>query len=205
MTRPEPLRTCLGCREEKEKQELLRFVLDPERTLVPDILARLPGRGAYTCFRRACVIAAVQRKQFTRAFKGEVKGAAADELVEQVTSRLEERLASYLALANKAGKIVSGSDMVMDALRKGKRIGIVLAAADISRDIREKVLLSAKRENVPFFNILDKDCFGRVLGKGLRSVVAVEESGFVPQILKEIRRYGNFLDGGAVDEQDPCT
>jgi len=80
MPRTEPQRTCLGCREEKGKNELLRYVLDPEGTVVPDILAKLPGRGAYTCFCRDCVEKAAIRKQFARAFKGEVKGATSGEL-----------------------------------------------------------------------------------------------------------------------------
>lgn len=203
MPRHEPLRTCLGCREARGKEELLRFVLAPDGTVVPDILAKLPGRGAYTCFRRECLRQAVTRRQFSRAFRGEAKVAPADVLAAQIDERLRERIASYLALANKAGKIVSGSDMVMEKMRKRGRIGIVLLATDISVEIGEKVAELASREGIPFFRLLDKDRFGELLGKGLRSVVAVEESGFVPSILKELERYGNFLDGGAVDEQDP--
>lgn len=203
MARSEPLRTCLGCREEKAKDELLRYVLDPEGSVVPDLLAKLPGRGSYTCFSRACIEKAAVRKQFARSFRGEVKGSTASELVAQIISRLEERIASYLALANKAGKIVSGSDMVMEAMRKGKKIGLAIIAGDVSADIGEKIAGVAAREGIPCFRILDKDRIGGLLGKGLRSVVAVEAGGFVLPLVKELQRYGNFLDGGAVDEQDP--
>jgi predicted RNA-binding protein YlxR (DUF448 family) len=58
MTGKDPQRSCLGCRETKDKKDLLRFVLAPDRTLVPDLLARLPGRGAYTCMNSACLRAA---------------------------------------------------------------------------------------------------------------------------------------------------
>ncbi|WP_306533094.1 DUF448 domain-containing protein [Geobacter sp.] len=203
MPRTEPQRTCLGCREEKGKNELLRYVLDPEGTVVPDLLAKLPGRGAYTCFCRDCVEKAASRKQFARAFKGEVKGATSQELQSKIVCRLEERIASYLALANKAGKIVSGSDMVMEAIRKGKRIGLVIMAGDASAEIGDKVANMAARDGIPCFRILDKDRIGGLLGKGLRSVVAIEVGGFVPPLVKELQRFGNFLDGGAVDEQDP--
>lgn len=203
MPRHEPQRTCLGCRTAQGKDDLLRFVIAPDGTLVPDILAKLPGRGAYTCFNRDCVIKAVTRRQFSRAFRGEVKHPPATEFVAQITGRLEDRIASYLALANKAGKVVSGSDMVIERLRRGGGVGVVLLAGDISADIGEKVAHLAEREGVPCLRFLDKDRFGGLLGKGLRSVVAILGSGFVPSILKEAERYGNFLDGGGVDEQDP--
>ncbi|ABB31817.1 protein of unknown function DUF448 [Geobacter metallireducens RCH3] len=203
MARSEPRRTCLGCRAERGKDELLRYVLDPEGTVVPDLLAKLPGRGAYTCFCRECVEKAATRKQFARAFKGEVRGATSIDLVNMVVSRLEERIASYLALANKAGKIVSGSDMVMEAMRKKNKIGLAIIAGDVSAEIGDKITGVAAREGIPCFRILDKDRIGGLLGKGLRSVVAIEAGGFVPPLVKELQRYGNFLDGGAVDEQDP--
>ncbi|WP_298435316.1 DUF448 domain-containing protein [Geobacter sp.] len=203
MPRTAPQRTCLGCRETRDKGELLRFVLSPEGILVPDVMAKLPGRGAYTCFRRSCVTKAVERRQFSRAFKSEVAVPPAGEIATQIASLLRERVASYLALANKAGKIISGSDMVMERLRRGGGLGLVLLASDISGDIGEKVSYLAERGGVPCLRMLDKDRFGELLGKGLRSVVAVIESGFVQSILNEVKRYGNFLDGGAVDEQDP--
>lgn len=203
MPRHEPQRTCLGCRAARRKDDLLRFVIAPDGALVPDVLAKLPGRGAYTCFSRECVTKAVTRRQFSRAFRGEVKVPLAEELVAQIAERLEDRLASYLALANKAGKVVSGSDMVVERLRRGGGVGVVLLAGDISADIGEKVAHLADREGVPCLRFLDKDRFGGLLGKGLRSVVAILGSGFVPSILKEAERYGNFLDGGGVDEQDP--
>ena len=103
-----PQRSCLGCRVAKAKGELLRFVLAPDRTLVPDLLCKLPGRGAYTCLRESCLRAAVAKRQFARSFRGEVQVPEADSLISWITTVMEERLASYVALANKGGKVVSG-------------------------------------------------------------------------------------------------
>ncbi|BDV43172.1 50S ribosomal protein L7/L12 [Geotalea uraniireducens] len=203
MPRQEPQRTCLGCRQERNKTELLRFVLAPDSSVVPDILGKLPGRGAYTCFSDRCVRAAITRKQFNRAFRGEVRVDGADVVIDQVLARLEERIASYLALANKAGKVVSGSDTVLENLRRQKRIGLVLLASDISEDIGAKIAQQASRSGIPLFRLLDKERIGTLLGKSLRSVIAIEDGGFVPSIVSVLKHYGNFLDGGAVDEQDP--
>ncbi len=195
MTGKSPQRSCLGCRTTRDKGELLRFVLAPDRTLVPDPQAKLPGRGAYTCMSSACLRNAAEKKQFARAFRGEVRHGGADELIAQVAARLEERLGSYLALANKAGKVVSGSDQVMELLRK-RKAGVVFVAGDISPDIGEKVTLLADRFGVPHVVISDKERLGAVLGKELRSVAAIEQGGFIDTVTKEIARYRNFIEGG---------
>lgn len=193
--RQAPQRSCLGCRTTRDKKELLRFVLAPDRTLVPDLLAKLPGRGAYTCLNHACLRNAAQRKQFARAFSGDVVYHGADRLIEHIVTLMEERIGSYLALANKAGKVVSGSDMVMDLVKK-RKAGIVFIATDISADIGAKVVDLAKRYDVPHVAVFNKDRLGAFLGKGLRSVAAIEQSGFIETVTKEIAKYRNFFEGG---------
>ncbi|MCF6526251.1 YlxR family protein [Streptomyces sp. JJ36] len=63
-----PQRTCVGCREQSGKAELLRVVLVGGRC-VPDHRGTLPGRGAYVHPRQSCVDTAVRRRAFQRAFR----------------------------------------------------------------------------------------------------------------------------------------
>lgn len=195
MTRSVPQRSCLACRQVKEKGELLRFVLDPDRALLVDLQARLPGRGAYTCFRQGCLEDAIRRKQFARAFKGPVVHGTVEELTELVMFRMTERIASYIALANKAGKVITGSDMVEDAIRK-QEVGLVIIATDVSPDIGEKISRLATRVQLPCYRALTKDRIGGLVGKGLRSAVAICKSGFVQAIGNEIERLRNFSGEG---------
>jgi uncharacterized protein len=195
MTSKAPQRSCLGCRVIRDKKELLRFVVTPERTLIPDIMAKLPGRGAYTCFNHTCLKNAAQKKQFARAFSGDVVYNGADRLIELVVTLLEERICSYLAIANKAGKVVSGSDLVMDLMKK-RKAGVVFLATDISPEIGAKVSALAKYYEVPQVAVISKDRLGAILGKGLRSVAAIEQSGFIETVTREIARYRNFFEGG---------
>ncbi|GFO65197.1 DUF448 domain-containing protein [Geomonas paludis] len=193
MPKATPQRSCLACRETKDKGELLRFVLAPDRTLVPDLQNKLPGRGAYTCLKASCLRQAVQKKQFSRGFKGEVLGADADGLVQQVLHKLEERIASYISLANKAGKVVSGSDQVQDKLKKGGA-GLLFVATDISPDIGDKFRGLAQLKQVPCISLFTKERLGELLGKELRSVLVVMESGFVGSIGLEMEKYRNFFE-----------
>ena len=50
-----PLRTCVACRENKDKRDLLRIVKTPEGEVKADPTGRLNGRGAYVCNKKECV------------------------------------------------------------------------------------------------------------------------------------------------------
>lgn len=44
-----PQRQCVGCREMKEKRELIRVVRSPQGEISLDFKGKKPGRGAYLC------------------------------------------------------------------------------------------------------------------------------------------------------------
>ncbi len=44
-----PTRTCVVCREKRERQDLLRIVKTPEGKIIFDATGRIDGRGAYVC------------------------------------------------------------------------------------------------------------------------------------------------------------
>ena len=80
----QPQRTCLGCRQVKDQSELIRFVRSPEGEILVDLKGRLPGRGAYLCNSRDCMMAAVNRQQFNRAFRSECQPADLSTLTDRV-------------------------------------------------------------------------------------------------------------------------
>lgn len=196
MTRHEkgkPQRSCLGCREIRDRDRLLRFVLSPQGEAVPDLDARLPGRGAYTCINAGCVTAAIRQRLFNRAFKQEVSVLPPDGMSALVENLMRERILGYLGLANRAGKIVSGGSLVSDAIRGREKPGLILVATDVSAAIGEKIEILAGLHGIPCQRVLTKDDFGAILGKAPRSAVAVKTGGFVARLVGEIERYRNFL------------
>ncbi|HVH63015.1 MAG TPA: YlxR family protein, partial [Candidatus Dormibacteraeota bacterium] len=42
-----PVRTCVACRQEAGKGQLVRFVRSPQGAVALDASGRAPGRGAY--------------------------------------------------------------------------------------------------------------------------------------------------------------
>jgi ribosomal protein L7Ae-like RNA K-turn-binding protein len=138
----------------------------------------------------------VTRKQFARSFHGEIRVGSADELVTNVRRLMEDRIASYIALANKAGQVISGSDAVAEALQHGQ-VGVVMMAADISADSAGRFTGLAQRNGTRIERVLDKERLGNLLGKELRSIVAVEKGRFAEVISRELEKYRNFCEGGA--------
>jgi predicted RNA-binding protein YlxR (DUF448 family) len=65
--RHEPRRTCVGCREEGVKDDLLRLVRSPSGEVTVDAGGRAPGRGAYLHRRPDCIEQARKRGGLNRA------------------------------------------------------------------------------------------------------------------------------------------
>jgi uncharacterized protein len=192
-TKEKPQRSCLCCREPSDKDKLLRFVLSPQGEVLPDLDAKLPGRGAYTCVSSECLAKTIKQRGFNRAFKTEVSVLAAEDMVTMVAGLMRERIIGYIGLANKAGKVISGGTMVSEAIRGKIKPGLILVSTDVSEAIGEKIVVLAEVNRIRCERIMSKDDFGAILGKAPRSAVAVKHGGFVERLVWEIERYRNFL------------
>ena len=60
------MRMCVGCREMKEKKQLIRVVRSPEGEVSLDPGGKKPGRGAYVCRNTECLKRAIRQKQLER-------------------------------------------------------------------------------------------------------------------------------------------
>lgn len=74
-------RTCVGCREEAPKREMLRIARDAGGKVTVDPTGRLPGRGAYVCLKDECILSAQKRDALSRALKVKVDGEIYHELL----------------------------------------------------------------------------------------------------------------------------
>jgi predicted RNA-binding protein YlxR (DUF448 family) len=136
LPRHEPERTCIVSRETRRPEELIRFVIGPDREVVPDLKHRLPGRGVWVSANAQAVSEAVRRRLFGRAFKSEVR--AAPDLAQQIEQALRRDLVQALSLTNKAGAVVSGFAKVEAAIRETD-IAALLHAAEAAEDGRRKL------------------------------------------------------------------
>lgn len=79
-----PQRQCLGCREMKNKKDLIRVVRSPEGEISLDFKGKKPGRGAYVCPDAACLAKAKKSRALERAFETAVPPEVYDLLARQM-------------------------------------------------------------------------------------------------------------------------
>ena len=165
-----PERRCIVSGESGGKDGLIRFVLDPEGQVVPDLAEKLPGRGLWVTAVREMVEKAALKGPFATAAKAPAKaGPALADLVERLLAR---RAADALGLARKAGALETGFEKVLTAIERG-RIAALVEARDGAEDGRRKLeqrLRVVKEQgilgDVPVLSPLWADEMGLALGRG---------------------------------------
>ena len=85
-----PLRQCVGCREMRQKKELVRVVKSPEGVISLDFRGKAPGRGAYLCPNSECRKKAIRAKALERAFDTRIPQEILDELVRTMEEQHDE-------------------------------------------------------------------------------------------------------------------
>ena len=79
-----PMRMCVGCREMKEKRELIRIVRTPEGTAVLDSTGKRSGRGAYVCRQEECLKRSIKQRQLER----QLEITLTPEIIEALTAEI---------------------------------------------------------------------------------------------------------------------
>ena len=79
-----PQRQCLGCREMKNKKDLIRAVRSPEGEISLDFKGKKPGRGAYVCPNAGCLARARKSRALERAFSSLIMDEVWEELEKQM-------------------------------------------------------------------------------------------------------------------------
>ena len=79
-----PLRTCVGCRAQRNQAEMIRLARAPDGTV--SVRPDAPGRGAYVCYERDCVEHALRSGRLRKALRldGPMPEAVADELLGRI-------------------------------------------------------------------------------------------------------------------------
>lgn len=149
------------------KGVLVRFVVGPDRAVVPDIGRRLPGRGLWLSPRRDVLkmAAAGRGRIFARAAGGPV--AVPPELDRLVERLLVERVVGLIGLARRSGTAVTGFERVREALAPMKASdegsAVLFIAADASAPDRGR--LKASGGEVSVSQVLTASELGGAFGR----------------------------------------
>lgn len=182
-----PERRCLVSRQPGPTNRLIRFVLDGEGRVTPDLAEKLPGRGAWVTADRASIETAVEKKLFSHAFKQPVE--TNPDLPSQLAILLSDRCLNWLGLARRGGQAVAGSDKVIDWLR-GEDAHLLIQASDASPAGRDKVERYGKGARTAARN---DDTFtaaelGAVFGRDIAVHVAVAPGSLAESLVRDLDR-----------------
>lgn len=134
-------RTCIVTRQPLDSGQLIRFVLAPEGNVMADLNRKLPGRGVWVTAQKQFVARAVEKKLFSRGFKTQAN--AANDLADEVERQLRKAALGSLAMARKAGLIITGFDKVEAGIRSGK-VEMVMHALEAAPDGIRKLAQAIK-------------------------------------------------------------
>jgi uncharacterized protein len=168
------MRMCAVSREVRPIGELIRFVVAPTGEVVADLKRKLPGRGLWISASRQAVAEAVRRHQFGRGFKRDVR--VAPTLAADIEILLARGAVEALAMAAKAGQVVSGFSKVETALQGrqgGTAIQALIHASDGARDgirkldavARQNRENTAQSQEIPFVTALTSAELDLALGR----------------------------------------
>jgi len=189
-------RRCIVTGVATDESALVRFAVDPAGCVVPDIGAKLPGRGAWVVSKRESVMVAIQGKAFARAFGR--TAAAHDNLPSIVEIQLARRCLDMLGLARRGGDAVAGFEKARAWLRSG-RAAMLLHASNGS--VRERGRLLPSTSAISTVTLFDDAELGLALGRESVVHAAVAVGGFANRLLREVSRLEGFRvsNGSEVD------
>lgn len=183
-------RRCLVSLETRPRERMVRFVVGPDREIVPDIAGRLPGRGLWLQPCRDIVERAAATNAFARASRCGV--TVPDALADQVERQLVARCIDLIGFARRAGIALAGFETVKRALERGGA-ALLLVAADGSMRQRSSLPLGRVRDRV--VDVLVSTELGGAFGRDAVIYAALGPGRLEGRVWTEAARLAGFRAG----------
>ena len=85
-----PLRSCVACRRQADKRELLRVIRTPLGATEVDLSGKQNGRGAYLCWSTKCLDQAVKARKLERALQTAISDETTKLIRDAMATRAKE-------------------------------------------------------------------------------------------------------------------
>jgi predicted RNA-binding protein YlxR (DUF448 family) len=185
-------RRCIVTGENLADDALMRFAVSPDGDIVPDVAAKLPGRGIWVSATRAAVDEAVKKNLFGRAAKANVK--ADTDLSARVEKMLLARMLGDLGLAKRSGALTTGFDNVLRTLESARPPAVLVEALDGAADGKRKLFgaAHARELELPVVECLTTAELGLALGRENVIHAALNPGGFAQRLVFDAGRLKGF-------------
>ncbi len=202
-----PTRTCVGCRQWHDEADLLRCVPMPVEggegaTIAVDWSGRAPGRGVYISPSVACVRRAIERGGFSRSLRSKLSLPRSEVFLEAIRLGLRHQMGQRLSLARRAGALFSGESKVLEGLKEGRGLVLVLAS-NLSAGSRRKLVQNAERKGLEVISWMTGEELGGRIGREHAGVILVEGQPFASDLQRISRQLAGVQEGGVPKEGTP--
>ena len=184
------LRKCILTGETLPRDRLIRFAIDPDGNVVPDVQGKLPGRGLWMRAEGDMIRIACAKGAFSAAARRKVSAPA--NLADQAEANLRRRCLDLIGLAKRAGELVGGFEKVRAHLRKGEA-GLLLAASDGGNDGRAKA--RALAPSTPLVDLFDGAQLGGAVGRDRLVHAVVDQGKLAERLSMECSRLAGLVGG----------
>jgi predicted RNA-binding protein YlxR (DUF448 family) len=206
-----PERKCILSGEHAARDALIRLAISPDGQVLPDVMARAPGRGAWIGVARADLEKALAkgklRGALARAFKGATLSIP-DDLAARIEAALVRALTERLGLELRAGKLLLGSDRIAEQARAG-RVAWLGHAADAgddgSRKLDQAWRVGEEAEGTGLAGTrlpLDRAALSVALGRDNVVHLALTDPGSAARVAALLERLQHYLGRSAAEGQD---
>ena len=211
----EPERRCILTGDHGSRDDLLRLAISPandqgECLVLPDALARAPGRGAWIGVSRADLEKAIAKGKLKGALARAFKGATLtipDDLPERAEAALRRAFMDRLGLEMKSGRLLLGSDRIAENARMGNVAWLAHASdakEDGSRKLDQAWRVGRDEEGSGATGLtlpLDRAALSVALGRDNVVHLALTDPRSVERIEVPLRRLLRFLGQGQTNDQ----
>ena len=195
-------RKCILSGDRADPETLIRLAIGPEGQVLPDISAKAPGRGAWVGVSRAELETALAKGKLKGALARSFKDGALlipDSLPDMIEAGLRKALLDRLGLEARASMLLTGSEKIDVACRKGQ-VQLLLhagdAAADGNRKLDQAYRVGQEAEGTDLAGItlpVDRDALSMAMGRDNVVHIAVTDSRAASRLRAAIGRLESYL------------
>ena len=208
-------RKCILTGDRADPETLIRLAIGPEGQVLPDVRAKAPGRGAWIGVTRTELESALAKGKLKGAIARSFKDGALQidaDLPDRIESALRQDMLSRLGLESRGGMLLTGSEKIDTACRKGL-VKLLLhagdAAADGNRKLDQALRVGQEVEGSDLAGIVlpvDRDALSMAMGRDNVVHIAVTDSRAALRLRAALGRLEHYLGcavaAPAQDEQD---
>lgn len=189
MAKEAEIRKCVLTGTVKPKEELLRFILLRDGTVLPDFNKKLDGHGFYISNSKKILEGLRAKNPLNKILH--TKTVVNDNLPQIVEQILCKSGLDAVNLARKSGDLILGLEKVKDSLTKGK-VAFVIEASDAGDDGRQKIATMTK--DMEKYVLYDIATLSKALNRENTVYLAIKNSPMSKMVRSALKRYQTFLN-----------